>query len=433
MALGLLALWPAASSAAANAHPPTSSCFWVGPAVPDRPEFNYAFPDKGAVYWTAQYSLPAGSRLLIKGRYAHARYQSLTSYNTATGVPTDGRNDQRIQPDAGSTNPYVPGALRTAPHRAYTLTVLNETSPTDPGTRLANTLYAGVAGQSSQALIYRVYVPDKNQDVTGGVGLPTPELQLADGSVLTGQELCNAVQASPNRLPVTTLPLSTYLSLRDQAGKPTTFPTENPTRFRAAYSTAFSIQCTFMGNCGGNPVRSVGQYANLDINYLTGYVNREFGPILVLHGKLPTTPHTYRNAPRAQAGQLRYWSICQNESLATTKSAGCVYDEQIPTDRKGRYTIVSSLPSDRPSNAVNRCGVAYVPWPENGDGAGHPNDGLLIVRNMLPASDFHQAVQDTRTPGDEAAVMGDYLPSGTYTTKDQFEAAGCDPALAHQP
>jgi len=220
VALALVALWPVASSARTEPHPPTSSCFWVGPATPDRPEFNYAYPDTGAAYWTAQYTLPAGSHLVFNGSYAHARYQSLTSYNSSTGVPTDGLNDQHIQPDPGSTNPYLPGELRTAPHRAYALNVLNEPSPADPATRLPNTLYAGVPGQSGQALIYRVYVPDKNQDVTGGVGLPLPELQLADGSVLTGQDLCDAVQASPDRLPVTTLPLSTYLSLRDQPGMP---------------------------------------------------------------------------------------------------------------------------------------------------------------------------------------------------------------------
>ena len=69
--------------------------------------------------------------------------------------------------------------------------------------------------------------------------------------------------------------------------------------------------------------------------------------------------------------------------------------------------------------------MAYLPWPAAGDGAGHPKDGLLIVRNMLPASSFGQAIQRTATPGDEARVMGPYLPRGTYTTKAAFEKRGC--------
>ena len=124
-------------------------------------------------------------------------------------------------------------------------------------------------------------------------------------------------------------------------------------------------------------------------------------------------------------GQMRYWSICQNESLYTTKGAGCVYDAQIPVDKHRRYTIVTSTAADRPKNAKAKCGVAYLPWPEAGDGAGHLDDGFLIVRNMLPSSNFHHAVQDTKTPGDEAAVMGPYLPHGAYTTKAAFQQKGC--------
>ena len=68
---------------------------------------------------------------------------------------------------------------------------------------------------------------------------------------------------------------------------------------------------------------------------------------------------------------------------------GCLYDSQVPTNKKGKYTIVTSLPGDRPSNAKTKCGVGYIPWPENGDGAGHLDDSVLIMRNMLPASNFH--------------------------------------------
>jgi hypothetical protein len=163
----------------------------------------------------------------------------------------------------------------------------------------------------------------------------------------------------------------------------------------------------------------------MDNAYLTAFVNRGFGPVLVLRGKLPTTPRTHNGEPFMGTGQLRYWSICQNESLATTKATACLYDEQIPVDRYGHYTIVTSIPADRPDNATTRCGVGYLPWPADGDGAGHLDDGFLIVRNMLPSPWFHQAVQDTVTPGDEAAVMGPYLPTGRYMTTAQFEARGC--------
>lgn len=124
-------------------------------------------------------------------------------------------------------------------------------------------------------------------------------------------------------------------------------------------------------------------------------------------------------------GQLRYWSICQNESVYTTASSGCLYDAQIPVDRHGRYTIVSSKAADRPANARRKCGVGYLPWPERGDGAGHLDDGMLIVRNMLPSKGFDHAIQDTSVPGDEAEVLGSYMPKGHYETKAEFRDRGC--------
>ena len=56
--------------------------------------------------------------------------------------------------------------------------------------------------------------------------------------------------------------------------------------------------------------------------------------------------------------------------------------------------------------ATEECGVDGPPLSPTGDGAGHPDDSLLIMRNMLPSKDFSHAAHDTETPGDEKAVMG---------------------------
>ena len=421
----VVALQAAAASppeAQAKAAKKLSSCFWVGPFTSRRgPEFNYAFPDIGAAYWTARYTVPAGATLRLRGTFAHARYQSFHSYGA--GHPVDSINDLATVADPGSTNPFLPGAARTAKRRSYAISISGAPPPT--GSRAPNTLYAGVPGRNDQELIYRVYVPDKGRDYSGGVGLPEPELTLADGTVLRGDDLCTAISSTDSVLETSQLPLQTYLALRDQPGKPPTFPAVNPPRFGAFYNTAYTINCVYLNVCEPNPVRSGGQYSNRDIAYVGAFLNRQFGSVLVLRGKLPTTPLTYGREKRMGQGQLRYWSICQNESFATTAGAGCLYDEQVPIDKDRRYTIVTSLPADRPANAYRRCGVGFVPWPENGDGAGHPDDALLLIRNMLPSPSFHQAVQDTRVPGDEAAVMGPYLPTPTYVSKSEFEALGC--------
>ena len=76
------------------------------------------------------------------------------------------------------------------------------------------------------SLLYRIYLPDNGRDLTGGVGLPEPELHLPGGQVLRGQDLCSAVGADNGILKPASLPLDTYKALRDQPGKPATFPSE---------------------------------------------------------------------------------------------------------------------------------------------------------------------------------------------------------------
>lgn len=424
------AAMPAGATARASKEIPQTSCFWT-----DRlsslhnmdDALNRAFPDTGAVYWTSNIQMPPGSRVVLHGRYAHARYQSLNTYDETTHAPTDALNDVSTKPDPGSTNPYRAGARRDLRRRNFTATILNESPPVEPA---PNTLYAGVPGQPRQLLIYRVYLPDRFADpheLTGGVGVPRAELELADGAVLSGQAACDALAVEPGSLPLTTLPEPVYDGYRDQPGKPPTFPADDPPIFRAFYNIGFSLECGYNGNCAGSPVKTGGQYSNIDNEYVAAFLNRGFadGPVLMLRGKLPTTAETGAKVKRMRRGQLRYWSLCQNESLFTTRGAGCVWDDQVPLNDRRRYTIVTSLAADRPENARQRCGVAFVPWPPAGDGAGHLDDGLLIVRNMLPARDFDKAVQDTRTPGDEAEVMGPYLPRGTYTTERKFEQRGC--------
>jgi hypothetical protein len=425
LALAVQTGGPTAASASATIES-SNSCFWVGPYTTKRgPEFNAAFPDKGAVYWTARYTTPPGATLNLEGRFAHARYQSLNSYGSASKGAVDALNDQSTIPDPGSTNPYRPNAKRTAKKRSYTINVSTAPPPADPTQRTPNTLYAGVAGLTEQQVMYRLYVQDKGRNITGGVGLPKPVLTLADGTVLEGAESCASLGSANNLFETSRLPLDQYLELRDQPGKPPTFPAQNPPRWRAFYSTQYTIDCTYKGICDPNPPRTGGQYSNIDNKYVGTFLNRGFAPVFVMSAKLPTTPETLNGAKRMGTGQMRYWSICQNESLTTTAGAGCLFDEQVPITKRRRYTIVTSKPADRPSNATRKCGVGFIPWPANGDGAGHPDDALLFIRNMLPSADFHRAVQDTKMPGDEEAVMGPYLPTGRYMTTAEFEARGC--------
>ncbi len=398
-----------------------SSCLWTGPSdtafdLTD-PLTNVAFPDTGAVYWSAEFTLPAGATLELDGQFAHARYQSLTAYSLATGIALSAVDDVATQPAPGSSNPYLPGADRTANLRSYTITVVDGRKPAQPA---QNTIYAAAAGQTTQVLVYRVYLPDSftPSDVTGGVGLPNPVLHLAGGSTLTGAAACQAIDAASTPLATPAPHPGIYDLWRNQSGEPATFPASATPTFTTQAPAWMTLECIFTGECG--------DYGNPDNAYMSAYVNRGFpaGPVLVLRGQLPTTPVTGPGVATVTTGQLRYWSICQY-SLYTTAVAGCADDSNIPLDANRDYTIVSSLPQDRPGNATTQCGVAWIPWPAAGDGLGHLNDGLLVVRNMLPAAGFTNAIQDVTSPSSTVAVLGPYYPQGSYTTTTAFQQLGC--------
>jgi hypothetical protein len=57
----------------------------------------------------------------------------------------------------------------------------------------------------------------------------------------------------------------------------------------------------------------------------------------------------------------------------------------------------------------------------------------VILRNMLPAADFVQAIQNVQV-GREPAMMGPYYPVGRYySTTAAFERLGCHPPSSAKP
>ena len=400
-----------------------NTCFWGGPYIKEIPSRHFAYPDTGAAYWAVQYTLPEGARLKLKGDFPYARYISFNSYRSDS-TPAHAISDNAIVPNPGAINPFVDGAERQSEFRGYELEVAAGEAPENEA---ANTLY-DYAEDGVSTLLYRVYVPDEGNDLAGGVKLPEVEVTLADGSTVSGEAACEVVGASSDKITVPRIPAKTYAAVRQNN------PADDPPVWRAAYNFAYSLSCVFNGNCDPNPEREVAWFANLDNQYISTHLDRTIKPVVVIRGEIPATPETLSGEEYfdTSSSELRYWSICQNE-FYSQKVQACLYDEQISINPDGKYTIVTSLAEDRPSNAISDCGIGYLEWAENGDGFsiidGQEDDlskSLLIVRNMKPMNGFAQTVQNTETPGDEGAVMGEYLPTAQYFTTEEFEALGCD-------
>ncbi len=415
--------------------PGPRSCFWSrGPSSGD-PYLNIAYPDSATFYWAAVFTVPQGAKLSIEGKYPRSRYISFISYDEA-GRPIESVADYLIKPKAGSTNPFLPGADRNVPNREFSLDVVDGRPDPKQTTgmnlvgqtrdRLNTPKYGPAPGQ--QTILYRIYARDRGTDETGGVGLPTPVLTLADGKVLRGTETCmplrarQALQLDPAAMAV---PMEKYYDLLAAAAKisPIHPATNPPTWYQQLDRDALYAMYT------GAPIKADarksegGFYPNLDNQYIRTILNRKLGKVFVLRAKAPTTPKTLGGDAKMGGGDLRYWSYCSNQGFANTRVNECVHDENVPVGPDGYYTIVVSRAADRPRNAIRQCGIAWLPMADDGDGAVDADVTVLQLRHMLGAGEFKHAVQNIGKVGDEAKDMGEYFPRGRYISTTAFEIA----------
>ena len=385
---------------------------------------NVAYPDDSAQYYSGAYQLAPGTRIRIHGRFPHARYMSFNVYDAAQR-PLDGLADINIAPDPGSSDPFRFGAFRNdEQQRDYTVFI--DTGP-KPAQRAPNTLYTGTgqngAPNTSGTFIYRIYIPDNGRDATGGVGLPTVTVEPADGS---GGE---ATSPCANTDKPTVTGLNDAVAQQALPDRPATSPS-GPPKWRKFVNVASSVAIGTTGSPTVGPADldqlggSGGFLSNLDNAYVSAFIDRSAGQVVVTRFRAPTFPDTRPPAQRMPGGQLRYWSLCTNDP-ATQRFVACANDDRSVVAPDGVVTYVVSTPAQRPANATRSCFVNWLPW-------GPSSRGVLIYRNMLPDPGFAESIQRAR-PDHEAETMGDYFPQSAYTSKSGFQARGCEEAAAPPP
>ena len=420
-------------------------CFWGESYTQERR--NIIWPDSHTDYPVSIDTVPAGGKIVLHGQFPHARFFSLTTSSTL-GVIRGHLYDVAIRPDRGSTNPFAPGANRNATHRSYTVTVVDQPDP-GPGHEQPNVLYGGVAGQAPGAgpllIVERVYLPDRGRDFSGGVGEPAASYVAASGATSTGQSACTALSTKAGAFNLTDVnkllfSLDKMKGLLALSSSPEHPAVKRPVWFKY-FTPSWLLAPFYAGTSQASqiaslPLTGTGLGANPANGYVFTWLDRSFGPdhaghnVAVIRGKLPTTPATYAGESRVQkATQLRYWSMCNNEGLTSGKTTGpCLADEEVPINARRDYTIVVSLPQDRPSNATDKCGVAWMNWGTKGDGYTRPRSTLMIMRNLTTTAHpaFKNAIQNINTPATVKSTMGPYLPSVTYTNAKQFQHTGCN-------
>lgn len=359
---------------------------------------NTAFPDTNAVYWvaTGPTNPTADESIEIHGKFPSARYFSLQDLNQAEQV-VDKLVDYSIQPDAGSSNPFVgPSQIDTgiSPGGSYSANLLFQSAPSQPA---PNTLYRGTGTGLSQnavttILLYRTYLPSNAVDPTGGAGLPKLTFHSASGDT--------PLSASPDAASCRQL-AANFIAGQSGNAPPTvtlSIPTIPP-RF-AVYN----------GVAGG--LLGQGQAKNADAAYEFARTTLLDGNIVLVRGRAPSFA-TQAGAPSIP--DMRYWSMCEND-YNTQHVISCVADQNAVIDSSGFYNVVISTTAARPANANAASGFNWLPW-------GPQTASILIYRNLLPATSFTQAIQNVGPLQSPANVMGDYQPVATYCPQATFEAA----------
>jgi hypothetical protein len=417
-----LALISAAAPARAAAQGADQTCLLALTKF-DAATINVAYPDDSAQYYSGAYQLAPGSRIRIHGRFPHARYMSFNVYDAAQR-PLDGIADVAIRPDTGSGNPFLIGAERTFEQRDYTVFIDTGPKPEAPA---PNTLYTGTgqngAPNTSGTFIYRIYIPDRGRDDMGGVGLPTVTVEPATGEGGGAPSACSDAEKPKGA------GINESIAKQELPDRPAS--ASGPPRWRKFVNVLSSVGIGVTGSQQVGPADldrlggSGGFLSNLDNAYVSAFVDRSAGKVVVTRFRAPTFPDTRPPAPRMPSGQLRYWSLCQNDP-ATQRFVACINDDRAAVAPDGFVTYVVSTPDQRPRNATRSCLVNWLPW-------GPSSRGVLIYRNMLPSRDFAQSIQRAKADH-EAATMGDFLPDSLYLAdKSAFEQRGCAYAAAAPP
>lgn len=419
----MVALGAAPAPAPAAEPGPDRPCNSIEPTY-DRQ--NVALPDKNTRYLGLPAPIPPGGYVEITGEFPRGRYFSLQTVNQTTATIMSVA-DSEIVPDPGSSNPYTPSARRHVKKRSYTIKLIEGRIPAEGPA--PNTLYNTSAdGLRGNGVAYRLYLADSDVAPYGGADFPEFTAVTKDGQRFPFPECPDTLDTSSlsDTIDAQDAPAPNFVGLLAY----------DPPVWRKNFSLVGAAVTTFTDfrpvdpvtqekltdAAQGVPVDGLG--ASADNAYLYTYGSREYGRVLHIRARLPTTPKTFAGQRIMGTGQLRYWSLCSAQPTPAVPTWDCLFDEQVPLDAHRDYSIVVSSPRDRPEKARPECGVTWLAW-------GPDTRNLLVMRNQLASPAFQQSIQNA-TFGTEKETLGAYHPRTAYypSASDFDRSIKCRPPAA---
>jgi hypothetical protein len=384
---------------------------------------NVQGPDGAARYFLMPFD-PQYTKMTIKGTYPDMRFFSFTAYETIGYDAIHNRNngfhlvedhlyDAQIAPDPGSVNPVVaPGGG----NGTYTV-VISRTDPSSGNTIAVSSALTWIA--------LRMYVSDDDPSLSGKSltgGVPLPAITLMNEAGAKPLETCFPINKWRD--------ISTFAQFLFRPDVELRVDTGTPSSDRLWFASPLDPPSIL--------------WPNPDGKYMLMWPGEKYQPgrIIVIHGKAPRFPGAFERSPmwmssRGHRGvDVRYWAFCEQNFVAPLSLIDCVTDQTARLEG-GYYTIVISDDRERPDWL--RPDVNWLPY---GDEQ-YPK--FVVVRHMLPAANFHHAIQDAWKAGctfklefpnvpDRTAldaqgpcakdVMGDYYPDAFWCDKSTFVHGG---------
>lgn len=343
------------------------------------------YPDTHATYVSYKFLFDASTALKLTATFAHVRFESLTLYDDETGALVSKLQDEAIEPDPGSVNPFRTGVDHAATNRNYTVWI----AP-------ANTLHASAInvlpvspGLRYLTLMLRLYAPETGQDSLGGVPLP----------ILT------AYDASSDTI-------ATCPGSHDTWFFESSDPAEQP---------AVQTSVHFFRMLGSQ------YYPSYDTDYLATKLDPSLGRVVVLKFRPPTFPNTASGTGSFTGLEnMRYWSMCLSYENTTT-TAACLSDAETHPAADGNVYLVLARPDSKVATVGVQAGMNLLSWPTA------VKSPVLLYRNMLVNPGFESGndavlpFDPTRPASEQVAELyiGAYAPVGTHCSERQFLTDYC--------
>jgi len=456
-------------------------------------------PDPHATYLKMIFIAPFGSQLLVEGDFPYCRfmdYQVLQPFDPeyiasgGMGAPEVPIVDVDIDPDPGHVNPFRTGADRNASDRHYHLTfemtegnaaTLNPGLMESPyyrspgnsraGGPFASTGAFGLGAVSPAILWVRYYAPDDSLDPFAGVDLPRAIMRLSTGETFWIKPDFSLAEARQKQLWSVTprilpepydylgstlgwfkvfgilLHRTEYQAYGESLPWGEALPEEKKSETRMGIAGLFKRGPAF--DTPGN-LEAGATMCNYT-TYLTRPIAIEPGHVLLVTGKLPTTPDTRNGQEIMTAAEVRYWSISRyvawssvttgaEEEMGDGICLGSLMDDEITVDGENRYIVAYSLEEDRPDNAVSSNGVTWQSfsptnfgflavrwtsvWPDHFSETYSPHSHNIPWKlGAWSQPTYDSSLVGANLPG----VMGPYHPVFHYMTREEFEAMGASP------